>query len=160
MKLAKPMWTPLMLTALIIVLDQLAKLLVVRYVAINTVGVNYLGNFFWIVHTRNLGIAFSIGNKLPPGMRRILFILIPVLVMANVITMLVILLLGIMRIGRLLSETAQESIGSVLFILLFFISIGGSFVIYNRIIKFISKKIDMDKYFHPIFRPRGRKPKE
>lgn len=73
-----------MLAALIIVLDQLAKLLVVRYVAINTVGVNYLGDFFWIVHTRNLGIAFSIGNSLPPGMRRILFILIPVLVMVFV----------------------------------------------------------------------------
>ena len=78
----------------------------------------------------------------------------------NIITMLLILLLGIMLIGRLLSETAQESIGSILFILLFFVSIGGSFVIYNRVIKFISKKIDMDKYFHPIFRPRDRKPKE
>lgn len=78
----------------------------------------------------------------------------------NIITMLVILLLGIMLIGRLLSETAQESIGSILFILLFFVSIGGSFVIYNRVIKLISKKVDMDKYFHPIFRPRNRKPKE
>ena len=73
-----------MLTALIIVLDQLAKLVVVRYVAINTIGVNYLGDFFWVVHTRNLGIAFSIGNKLPLGMRRILFILIPALVMVFV----------------------------------------------------------------------------
>ena len=78
----------------------------------------------------------------------------------NIITMLLILLLGIMLIGRLLSETAQESIGSILFILLFFVSIGGSFVIYNRVIKLISKKVDMDKYFHPIFRPRNRKPKE
>ncbi|MAG13818.1 MAG: leader peptide processing enzyme [Spirochaetales bacterium] len=78
----------------------------------------------------------------------------------NIITMLFILLLGIYLIGELFSETAQESVGSVLFILLFFISIGGSFFIYNRVIKFISKKIDMDKYFHPIFRPRKQKPPE
>ena len=75
----------------------------------------------------------------------------------NIITMLIILLLGILLIGRFLSETVQESIGSFLFILLFFLAIGGSFLIYNRIIKYLSKKIDMDKYFHPIFRARGQK---
>ncbi|MAG13819.1 MAG: signal peptidase II [Spirochaetales bacterium] len=76
--------TPILLTALIVTLDQITKLLVIRNVPMNTVGVNYLGDFFWIVHTRNLGIAFSIGNGLPPAARRILFILIPVLVMVFV----------------------------------------------------------------------------
>lgn len=77
----------------------------------------------------------------------------------NILTMLIILLLGMMLLGRL-SETTQESIGQFLFILVFLVAIAGSFFTYNRLIKYISSKIDMDKYFHPIFKPRGgQKPK-
>ena len=79
----------------------------------------------------------------------------------NILTMLIILFLGIFLMGRLLSETAQESVGQFLFILVFLLAIGGSFFSYNRLIKYISSKIDMDKYFHPIFKPRGgQKPGE
>jgi hypothetical protein len=89
----------------------------------------------------------------------VLFILGATLV--NILTMLIILFLGIFLMGRLLSETAQESVGQFLFILIFLLAIGGSFFTYNRLIKYISSKIDMDKYFHPIFRPRGgNKPKD
>jgi hypothetical protein len=73
----------------------------------------------------------------------------------NIVTMLIILFLGIFLIGRFLSESAQESVGQFLFILVFLVAIAGSFFSYNRLIKYISNKIDMDKYFHPIFKPRG-----
>lgn len=87
----------------------------------------------------------------------VLFILGATLV--NIITMLIILVLGLVLISRALPDAAQESAGQFLFLLVFLIAIGGSFYIYHRLIKYISKKIDMDKYFHPIFRP-GRKPKQ
>ncbi len=73
----------------------------------------------------------------------------------NILTMLLILILGLYLISVLLSESARESAGQFLFILVFLISIGGSFFVYNRLIKYVSKKLDMDKYFHPIFTPRG-----
>ncbi len=73
----------------------------------------------------------------------------------NIFSMLIILFLGIILLGKL-PETTQESVGQFLFILVFLVAIAGSFFGYNRLIKYISSKIDMDKYFHPIFKPRGR----
>ena len=77
----------------------------------------------------------------------------------NILTMLILIVAGIWLIGQLPVET-QENIGQVLFILVFLIAIAGSFFTYNRLIKYISNKIDMDKYFHPIFRQRGGKKPE
>jgi len=73
----------------------------------------------------------------------------------NISTMLLILLLGLFLMSVVLSETARESVGQFFFIVVFLAAIGGSFFFYNRLIKLMSKKIDMDKYFHPLFRPRG-----
>lgn len=73
----------------------------------------------------------------------------------NILTMFLILLLGLFLMSVVLSESARESVGQFFFIVVFLAAIGGSFFIYNRLIKFISKKIDLDKYFHPLFRPRG-----
>ena len=83
----------------------------------------------------------------------VLFILGATIV--NISTMLLILLLGLFLMSVVLSETARESVGQFFFIVVFLAAIGGSFFIYNRLIKLMSKKIDMDKYFHPLFRPRG-----
>ena len=83
----------------------------------------------------------------------VLFILAATIV--NLVTLLLILLLGLYLVSVSLSEAARESMGQFLFILIFFVAIGGSFFIYNRLIRYVSKKVDMDKYFHPIFTPRG-----
>jgi protein-S-isoprenylcysteine O-methyltransferase Ste14 len=41
--------------------------------------------------------------------------------------------------------------------LIFVITIALSFIIYNRFIKVFTNKIDMDKYFDPLVKPRRRK---
>ncbi len=79
---------------------------------------------------------------------------------ANILVMLIVLVGGLMLVSRFVSESAQESAGPVLMIVLFFVAIGASFFLYNRFIKFLSAKIDMDKYFHPIFRPRRNPPRK
>jgi len=84
MRQAKYAISPFLLTALIVILDQITKALVIRNVALNSIGARFLGDFFWVIHTRNLGIAFSIGNKLTPSVRRVLFIIIPLAVMVFV----------------------------------------------------------------------------
>ncbi len=76
---------PFSLTAAVILLDQILKAVIVRTIAEGTVGVRIFGNFIRIIHTRNDAIAFSIGRNLPETVKDVLFILIPVLVVAVLI---------------------------------------------------------------------------
>ena len=74
----------------------------------------------------------------------------------NILIMIVLLVIGLAIIARLIPEDGGTG-GQFAFLLVFLLSIAGSFFIYNRVIKLISKKIDMDKYFHPIFRTGKKK---
>ncbi|MFA7566212.1 MAG: signal peptidase II [Alkalispirochaeta sp.] len=74
---------PLLLTLLIVVLDQVTKWLVVKYIPLyyeSGYAIEVLGDFFRIVHARNLGVAFSIGNTLPFWLRKVLFVGMPIAV--------------------------------------------------------------------------------
>ena len=76
---------PFFMTVVIIVLDQITKLLILRNIEPNFIGPRLFGDFIWIVHARNLGIAFSIGDGFPVLLRRILFIALPLFVMIFVV---------------------------------------------------------------------------
>lgn len=68
--------------------DQLTKAVIVRTVEPIARGgfrINVIGDFFRIIHARNPGIAFSIGRQLPEQLRSILFVLIPLAVLAVVV---------------------------------------------------------------------------
>jgi len=75
------LWMPFILTAAILIFDQVTKALVVRNIEYHTVGYSFFGGFLRIIHTRNPAIAFSLGAGLPDTVRTILFILLPTLVM-------------------------------------------------------------------------------
>ena len=70
----------------------------------------------------------------------------------NILVMLIVLVVGLILIAQL-PESFQENAGQIIIIVLFF-AIAISFVSYNRFMKYLSRKIDMDKYFHPIFKQR------
>ncbi len=75
---------PLILTLLIVVVDQATKGIIVSRVPLfyqTGYTIEVLGDFFRIIHVRNLGIAFSMGHGLPPWIRRVLFIALPLAVM-------------------------------------------------------------------------------
>lgn len=75
---------PLVLLVLIVLLDQATKLIIVAHVPLfyqTGEAVPVFGDFLRIIHVRNLGIAFSIGHGLVPWLRRLLFIVLPILVM-------------------------------------------------------------------------------
>ena len=82
---------PLILTLIILVVDQITKLIIVNRIPIHTIGKSFFGDFFRISHTRNLAIAFSLGNNLPD---EILFILFTVLTIAILAGLLVYFLKG------------------------------------------------------------------
>lgn len=71
------------LSALLLVADQITKKLIVENIAVNTIGFSFWNDFLWIVHVKNLGIAFSLGDSVPNIIRVILFIVIPLIVMGG-----------------------------------------------------------------------------
>jgi signal peptidase II len=70
-------WIPSLLSLALVIADQLSKAWIVSRVPLNTIHLRLFDDFLWIVHTRNLGIAFSIGDSVPGIVRLLLFILLP-----------------------------------------------------------------------------------
>jgi len=75
---------------------------------------------------------------------------------------LLLLFLLIVALMALISALFRGRLGpgamSVLLVVVFLASMVGSFLIYNQVVKLISRKIDMEKYFLPLFRRRGGGP--
>ncbi|MDA3834795.1 MAG: leader peptide processing enzyme [Spirochaetales bacterium] len=74
----------------------------------------------------------------------------------NVVMMMVLFILALGVLGALLSEDTSPASAQFFMLLAFIFSIGGSYGLYTLLIQFISKKIDMEKYFHPVFRRRPK----
>ena len=78
---------PFLLTALVIFLDQASKALIASKWPIGSriwpaPEAFSFDNFLQIIHVRNTAIAFSIGNGFPDPLKRLLFVLLPVIVLA------------------------------------------------------------------------------
>ena len=78
---------PLVLAVVVIVLDQITKMLVVRYIQPYTIGAQFFGDFIRLIHVYNTGVAFSVGAGWPDVARRILFSIIPIVVLVIVMVL-------------------------------------------------------------------------
>lgn len=76
---------PLVLAVAVIVLDQITKILVCKFIPVNTVGVQFFGDFLRIIHVRNPGVAFSFGAHWSDALRRVAFSIIPIIVLGIVL---------------------------------------------------------------------------
>lgn len=76
---------PLVLTFVVVVLDQITKTLVVRYIPYYTIGTSFFGDFLRLIHVSNTGVAFSFGATWSDTARRLLFAFMPVIVIGIVI---------------------------------------------------------------------------
>ena len=76
---------PFILTAVVIILDQITKILICHFIPMNTIGTQFLGDFLRIIHVRNPGVAFSFGARWPDALRRVAFSIIPIIVLVMVI---------------------------------------------------------------------------
>ena len=74
----------------------------------------------------------------------------------NVILMVVLMTIGLALISLIIPKNISPTIASALFILVFLLSVAGSFFAYHKGIRFLSKKVDMERYFHPIFTRRHK----
>ena len=80
---SKKMW-PLSLCALVVLLDQITKVLVVKFIPLLGTApgdvIKVLGKYLWLIHVRNKAVAFSMGSSLPDMARSILFAAIPLVI--------------------------------------------------------------------------------
>ena len=76
---------PFILTAAVIILDQITKAFIVKNIPVFTIGYSFFGDFLRIVHVANTGVAFSMGDSMPFILRRICFGIIPLVVIVMVI---------------------------------------------------------------------------
>lgn len=76
---------PLILSIVIILVDQITKALVCRFIPMNTIGTQFLGDFIRIIHVRNTGVAFSFGASWPDALRRLAFSIIPIIILGIVL---------------------------------------------------------------------------
>lgn len=81
----KKTWRPFILTAFIILADQLSKAWVVATIPENRVGAWFFGDFLAIIHVRNTAVAFSMGSTFPTAARLIFFVFLPLVLLGLVI---------------------------------------------------------------------------
>ncbi|MEL3899296.1 signal peptidase II [Treponema phagedenis] len=81
----KEFFLPLLLTVVVIVLDQITKALVVAKIPPYGLGFQLFGDFFRIVHVYNTGAAFSLGHDLNPLASFLFLRILPLLIMIVVV---------------------------------------------------------------------------
>lgn len=82
----KSKFIPFILTAIVILLDQISKIIIVKTIPQYTIGASFFGDFFRIIHVCNTGVAFSVGANWAGGIRQVLFLILPVIVIGLVIS--------------------------------------------------------------------------
>jgi len=82
-KIEKEKVLPFSLTAFVILADQIIKAVIVKIKPEPGLIKDVFNNdFFRIWHVRNKAIAFSLGENLPEALRPVMFIVVPLLVLA------------------------------------------------------------------------------
>jgi len=82
MKIDKTQTMPLILTGIIILVDQCTKAFIAAKWPINSLVVDVFNNdFLQIYHVRNKAIAFSLGTGIPDAIKPAVFVVLPVLVL-------------------------------------------------------------------------------
>ena len=68
----KKEYKPFILSAIIVLADQISKALVVAFIPEGTIYKSFFSDWLWIVHVRNDAVAFSMGASLPLILKYIL----------------------------------------------------------------------------------------
>ena len=84
MKIDKAKILPLILTGIVVTIDQITKMIIaVNWPLHPTLIKDVFNNgFLWMYHVRNPNIAFSMGRNLPEQVKPVLFIVLPLVVLA------------------------------------------------------------------------------
>ena len=70
----------------------------------------------------------------------------------NLLMMFLLIVIFLVLISAIFRDSLNPNVLSILMIIVFIGSIAASFFVYGRVVKWLSRKIDMEKYFLPLFR--------
>lgn len=84
MKDLKNKLLPIILAVIVILLDQITKIIIVKTIPPYTIGCQLFGDFLRIIHVSNTGVAFSVGATWSDTIRKLLFSLMPLVVIGLV----------------------------------------------------------------------------
>jgi hypothetical protein len=70
----------------------------------------------------------------------------------NLLVMFALIVLFLVLLGAIFRDRLSANLMSILMVVIFIGSIAASFLIYSRLVKWLSRKVDMEKYFMPIFK--------
>lgn len=68
----------------------------------------------------------------------------------NIIIMIALFLLGMFLFGRFLPGFASSGRAPLMMVLLFAVTLGGTYGIYHSLIRLLARFVDLDRYFQPI----------
>ena len=86
-----------------------------------------------------------------------IFILLATIV--NIVLMLAFFLIGLVILNNVVSADNQQAL-SIGFIIVFSVSVGLSFFIYSKFVKWYMNKVNTEETFAPIFGSKKRPPKQ
>lgn len=76
---------PFALSAAIVAADQVSKALIVATVAPDSIAYRGQGDILWIVRQQNMGMAFSLLDRLAPGPRAVVLVALPLILVLAVL---------------------------------------------------------------------------
>lgn len=74
----------------------------------------------------------------------------------NVVLMLALFLALFVLFARFLAPSLSAGLNQLIMVVIFVVSIAATYFIYHRMVRWLSTKIDFDKYFDPIFGKRQK----
>lgn len=77
----------------------------------------------------------------------------------NLALMIALFILLAVLYARFLAPFLNQGASQLIIVFIFFLSVIGSYFFYHLFIKWLSKRVDMEKYFDPIFKFSSRKRK-
>jgi uncharacterized membrane protein len=75
---------------------------------------------------------------------------------ANILVMLGLIILLLFLYGRFLAPVMSQAASQIAVVVILFVSVAATYFFYHQFIKWLSGRVEMDRYFDPIFRI-GRK---
>lgn len=88
----------------------------------------------------------------------IVFMLLATLL--NLVLLVIFFFIGLLLVSLYASAYPESGLTPVLMILVFLLAIGGSFVIYSKLIKWANKKFALEDKLDPLFTPKRHRPRE
>ncbi len=75
----------------------------------------------------------------------------------NLLLLTVFFIAGFVLLGLYMSSHPDSSLSGILTLVVFVVSIGATFLIYNAFVKFAVKKWDLENKIYPFFAPKNRR---